>query len=210
MNIELLKEKINTSEIVFTDIFDTLIYRKNYPDYNKQLWCEAVKDYYKLKYNVKKIIDIREKTEIYLRKQNKKRGKEFEFNYNELVKILYKKLNINDSLSNFMKTAIEIEIDIEFNSQEVLDDALEIMRYCESNNKKIVCISDMYLTKEMLEKIMQKHNIKRYIYDIIVSSEILKNKSSGTLYDYVKEKYRKYDIKNCIMMGDNYWYDCRN
>jgi hypothetical protein len=35
MNIDLIKKQIDNIDVLFTDIFDTVIYRTNYPDYNK-------------------------------------------------------------------------------------------------------------------------------------------------------------------------------
>lgn len=210
MNLDVLKKQIDNADVLFTDVFDTLVYRKNYPDYNKKLWCEAIKNCYNLKINLKSLINLRQNIEVNLRKYNKSQGFEFEFRYDQLLEKIYKKLNINEDYSIFKKTATEIELNIEFNSQELLSDSLELLNYCKSQNKKVICISDMYLSKSMIEELFKRHGIMDLIYDVNVSSESLLNKSSGKIYKHVISKYKDIDFNKSIMIGDNYWYDARN
>lgn len=210
MDIELFKKLIQESEAIFTDIFDTIIYRKNFPDYNKQLWCEAIKQIFKLKISLSKIIKIRDNVEKSLREKNEKKGCSPEFNYNAFLEEIYYKLNIKVDKETFKKKATDIEIDIEFNSQFLFQDTLKLLEYAHKMHKKIYCISDMYLTKDMILELFRKHGIESLFTDIYVSSEYLKNKIDGSLYRYVKLQHPNLHFDKCLMMGDNHCYDFKN
>ena len=201
---------INDSQAIFFDIFDTIVYRKNCPDYNKSLWCESIKRIYNLKIKLDKLIKYRNELEVKLRKSNKKKGFAAEFNYNEFLKCFYKKFKISVTEDEFIKFATQVEIDIEFNSQFIFLDTLQVLKYAKKLNKKIFCISDMYLTKDMLNELFKRHNILGYIDEIYVSSELLLNKIEGTIYNYVRQQNPKLNFEKCIMFGDNYEYDYKN
>lgn len=210
MDLELYKKIAIESEAIFTDIFDTIIYRKNFPDYNKKLWCEAIKNYFNISKGLNSIIKIREDLEKSLREKNKKAGHSPEFNYKDFAEAIYYKLNIKDEKNIFIQKVKEIEIDIEFNSQLIFKDTLELLKFAQEKKKKIYCISDMYLTKDMILELFRRHGIADLFTDIYVSCEYLLNKIDGSLYDYVKKQHSELNFEKCLMMGDNYWYDCKN
>lgn len=210
MNLELLKKCIDNCDAIFMDIFDTIIYRKNYPDYNKKLWCDAIKRIYSLNMSLNKIIRMREKVELKLRSINQKNGYSYEFNYYQFLEEMFKNLKIDSEKESFIKMAKNVEIDIEFNSQFIFKDALDIFEYANQKNKKIYCISDMYLTQDMILELFDRHKISNYISGIYVSSELLLNKEDGTIYDYVKTQHSNYDFSKCLMLGDNYSKDFVN
>lgn len=210
MNIEIYKNMIDESEAVFTDIFDTIIYRKNFPDYNKKLWCESIKTIFKLKTSLTNLVKIRDNVEKHLREKNKKNGHSYEFNYDEFLEVIYKKFNIKENKEIFEKKAKSIELDIEFNSQFIFKDIIDLLKYANNIHKKVYCISDMYLTKDMILELFKRHGIQNLFADVYISSEYLLNKIDGSLYEYVKSQYPKLHFERCLMIGDNYWYDSKN
>jgi len=64
-------------------------------------------------------------------------------------------------------------------------------------NKQIILISDMYYTKDIIIKILNKCGYYNY-FDILVSSEVGCRKDNGTMWNYF---YDKYD--NSVHVGDN-------
>lgn len=86
------------------------------------------------------------------------------------------------------------------------------MRYCLANpymkkvfdilieqGKTVIIVSDMYLTKEPMERLLKKAGYEGY-EKLYISCEYHTNKRSGGLYEYVK---RDYEGKSIIHVGDN-------
>lgn len=94
------------------------------------------------------------------------------------------------------KTEIEVS-NINLNMKPVLE-------YCVKHNKKIILISDMYLEKDTIAKILAKNNIceGREYLKLFVSSEIGCTKRSGKLYDTAL-KYLNISAKNLLHIGDS-------
>lgn len=90
-----------------------------------------------------------------------------------------------------------------------MDYELELIRsrssgylaYCEALalNKKIILISDMYLTKDFIETLLSKNGIN--VYDkLYLSSEYKEKKHSGKLFDFVLNDNQD---KSILHVGDN-------
>lgn len=209
MNMDELKQQIDESEVICFDIFDTLVSRSCYPDYTKKAWSIYVKDVFNLKNSIHEILEKRKNLEYLICEQNNEKYGEKEFQYNELLKEMHKYFNIKTSFKNFSLKCIEIETDIEKNVQYIKPNVANVLKYCKKKHKKVICISDMYLSKEMLWDIFKYHNIDHYISDIYVSSEVYKTKRTGTLYNYVLTKLKVAPNK-MLMIGDNYLSDYEN
>ena len=194
---------------VFFDIFDTIVKRNVQPEYTKKIWANHTKKRFNLTQSMIELYNIRSDLERKLGEKNANHGYDWEFSYDELLNKLYQKLNIKLSLEEFKKNAIEIEIEIEKSVQQVDDTMLKEIKKLKKEGKKIYCVSDMYLSKNMLEEIFKSLKILKYFDDIFVSCEYLKNKKSGKLYELVLKKI-KADAKECIMIGDNYISDYEN
>ena len=67
-------------------------------------------------------------------------------------------------------------------------------------NKKVIIASDMYLSKQIIEKILKKNGIK--YYKLYVSNEINKKKSTGEMYDYIL-KDLNIPSNKLLHIGDN-------
>lgn len=209
MNINEVKSLIDNSDVICFDIFDTLVSRSCYPDYTKKAWSIYVKDVFGLENSVHDILSKRKELEYVLCEKNNTKHGEKEFQYNELLKEMYKYLQIKISFKQFSSKCIELETDIEKKVQHVKPDVVEILKYCKKKNKNIICISDMYLSKDMLYDIFKYHNIDKYFNEIYVSNEIFKTKRNGTIYSYVADKL-KVSTDKMLMIGDNYHSDYEN
>lgn len=207
MNGHEIKKLIDKSDIICFDIFDTLVSRSCYPDYTKKAWAIFAKDIFNIDSPVSDIIAKRKKTEHLLCEKNNAKYGEKEFQYSELLQEMYKNLQIKMDFKQFSLKCIELETDIEKKVEYVKPDIIELLNYCKKSNKKIICISDMYLSKEMLYDIFKYHNIDKYFSQIYVSNEIYKTKRNGTIYSYVA-KDLKTSTSKMLMIGDNYCSDC--
>ena len=201
-------EKINNKDIKFvlTDIFDTVVSRKIQPEYVKKIWANQIVKMFKLKLTAIDIYTLRNKIEADLGQKNLKNGHDCEITYDSIIKELYRLININASYKIFFEKCAELEINIESKVLIVDNEMIKELRELKKNGKKIYCVSDMYLSKEMIEKIFKNLKILDLFSDIFVSADYLKNKKSGNLYDAVLKKI-KASSKQCAMIGDNYISD---
>ncbi len=208
--IEQIKKLIDKKDLICFDIFDTIVSRKCYPDYTKKLFVKYLKDMYKLKISSESLYDLRCSYEKSLCDKSKIDYGDEEFQYKDLVKNLYDYLIeqklIAITFDEFLDSCINLEVGIEKSVQFVQADTLELLEYCKAKNKKVICISDMYLSKEMLKEIFSYHSILKYFDDIYVSCEYYKSKRTGSLYKYVLDDL-KVDSNNVLMIGDNLYAD---
>lgn len=206
MDVEQIKKIIDTVDVVCFDIFDTIVSRKCYPDYTKNLFAKFVNNAFKLKISDNELLRIRLDSEVELYKMNDQIHSDSEFKYESLIEKIYLNLKnknlITTSYEHFYNICVNIETNVEKKVQYLQLKTIELFKYCRDKNKKIICISDMYLSKEMLIDIFKYHKIEKYIDDIFVSSEFIKSKRTGNLYNVVLEKY-KLNADKFLMIGDN-------
>jgi len=180
--------------IISFDIFDTLVTRKVYePDDNFILLDSQITNRFNLKEGL--FFKLRKNAEKSVRKAKNYQGDcSIHEIYEEIFKELSKTTNI--SYENVLEMK-QMEIDNDIKSIIPRKDMLEIYNKLLENNKKIILISDMYYTKEIIEKILNKCGYYDYS-DLLVSSEIGLRKDNGTMWEYFYKKYN-----NTIHVGDN-------
>ena len=183
---------LNSYNIITFDLFDTLITRKIYnPDDVFDIIDKKICDKYKFKYGSFK--KIRKNAEFKIRCDNNYIG---DVDIHEIYKEIKNQLKINEETMNNIKN---IEIDTDINLMIPRREMLDIFNRLKANNKQIIIISDMYYTKDIIERILHKCGYYGY-YDILVSSDIGCRKDNGTMWDYF---YKKYPNINSIHVGDN-------
>lgn len=185
---KILKE-INKYEYVSFDIFDTLIKRNVFNEKNIFKIIEH-------KYNAfqnKKINDFYE-TRILAEKKAKSHSCKEEITLDDI----YSFLPYSKEIKLILKQ-IEQDTEIEYCTKNL--PFYKIYNYCLSKKKKIIITSDMYLPKEVIEKILEKNDYKKY-YKLYISSEHNATKSKGTLFKLILEN-NKISKKKIIHIGDN-------
>ena len=198
---KITKEKKYTH--IFFDIFDTILSRKVQPEYTKKIWCNYIVKTFELNINMEDLYKKRNHIEYSLGEKNHELGNDYEFTYEDMIKKLYKDIKLKEiDYKTFYRICVDTEISIESNVLYLNEDILELIKELKKLNKKIICVSDMYLSKEMIDKIFDNLEISKYIDKVYVSCEYLKNKKSGDLYDLVINDL-KINYEKCIMIGDN-------
>lgn len=104
-----------------------------------------------------------------------------------------------------IKKLIVLEEQIESEYLTINVDMLPFFDYCIKNKKKVLLISDMYLSKDFICTILEREGVTGYT-SIFVSSEYNKTKSSEKLYEcvYRTERINK---KSWLHIGDSYYSD---
>lgn len=193
--IEKMWEKINSFDYVSFDIFDTLLFRT-------VLSPEDVFDFVQYVYNEKhndKIHNFRKtriRYEIKLREEKQDR----EITLEEIYQNLPYESRIKNELC-------ELERTIEINSCIPNKPMIELFKRCCEYKKNIILISDMYLNRETIEKMLANIGVKDN-YILFLSSEEGTTKKSGKLFPRVLDLL-KINSSEIIHIGDNEYTDIK-
>ncbi len=191
--------KIIEAEAVSFDLFDTLVERPFLEPHDLFLLAEF-KARKELSHQHLKYFILRRKAEEEARK-----ARNWKETTLEQIYFQFKKLS---GLNNEeIKKLKEIEIEME---EKVLFQKYSIMKYfelCKKLGKKLSIITDIYHSKEVIERFLNAVNIKGY-NNLYVSGELDLRKHDGTIYPlYLKDLEAKYGItnkgKNILHVGDN-------
>ncbi|WP_100154008.1 HAD-IA family hydrolase [Snodgrassella alvi] len=176
-------------KIIAFDIFDTLLVRPLLnPEHTKKIVTMSLDD--ESKHAFKKYRSIAE-----VQARNKK-GKDVSINE------IYKQFGILSSLSeDKIKKIQKIEEKTEFSSVIARNDVVEMMEFAKYLGKKVILISDMFLSRPIIEKMLFQNDINKWD-ELYLSSEIGLRKDNGKLYEYMLDKENANGTE-VIMVGDN-------
>lgn len=187
----LFLKKLLKYDIISFDIFDTLITRTIYdPDNIFQLMQEKIKD-------------IKLKDTIFNMRKNAEKS---------AMEKLHKDVNIDEiyfelgNLYGYDEKTINaikgLEVELEYKLITPRKDMVEVLEKLVKENKKVILISDMYLNKNIIEKLLSKcgYNREKHYHKIYVSNEKNKRKDTGTMWEYIKKIYNGMKF---IHVGDN-------
>lgn len=200
--LEEIKQKIADKKIKYVsfDIFDTLILRNLWEPYdlfkflnikfNKIIQSQTFIDFAAIRSYCESQAMLKLKREVTL-----------DDIYNEIMNSYCYPKDIINTIKNY-----EIELELEFTLKRKT--GYELFQFAKHLNKKIICISDMYLSKDVIQKILINSGYDEDV-EIYVSSEIGCSKNSGELFKYVlkKLKIKGFEI---VHIGDNYNTDYTN
>ena len=195
---------------IFCDIFDTVVYRTVQPEFTKKLWANKIVKRLGLNLNMINLYKERNRIETELGEKAHNDGNDWEFRHKDLSIEIYKYLtnrtSIDISEKNFVELSKEVEVEVESAVQIPNKDIIDTIKKARKKGKKIYCVSDMYLSNEMVGEIFKNIGIRDLFDGIYMSCEYLKNKKSGQLYKIVLNEL-KIKPEECIMIGDNKFGD---
>lgn len=179
-------ENLEKYDVISFDIFDTLIFRP----------FSTPIDLFRIvgeRLGVLEFANIRARAELDSRVNcNEKKG-----HMEVTLKDIYDNLEKDLGLSSELGQKVEIETERELCYANPF--MLEVWNRLIQKKKRIVVVSDMYLSAEILSVILTKNGFKGY-EKLYVSSEFGKNKASGSLFKLVKKEWSSSSI---IHIGDN-------
>lgn len=174
-----IRNKIDKADVVSFDIFDTLVCR---PFASPQ----DVFRYIEIKYDIPDFYNKRISAETKCRKE--RYGQE-DVSLDQIYEYL-------DQYKEMKDVEIEVELNISFRNNGVLSNLYD---YAISCGKKVILISDMYLSRTTVESILHKCGIYGY-EKLYLSSDEFKTKQHGSLFKQVLKEYG--DVKY-LHIGDN-------
>lgn len=190
-DIEQYIEQLKHCDIISFDIFDTLIFRP----------FSAPTDLFYFLGEKLELMDmkhIRMEAEAEAREINFRKKHNYEITLEDIWRRMEEKTGIPAQKGR--EEEMKLELSFCFANpfmKQVYDSLLKL-------NKKIIAVSDMYLKKDFLRKILDSNGYME-ISEIYVSCEHGKSKQDGELYSCVlnKENTGKAAAQNIIHVGDN-------
>lgn len=193
MNVDELAKKLCEYDVISFDVFDTLILR---PFSSPRVLFSIMEE----RLGIYKFAKIRVDSEDEVRKINQEKYGHDNTTLYEIYDLISKKTNLD------AENTANLEYELELNYCCENPYLKKVFSICIENNKKIVVCTDMYLSKEQINRILEKNGY--YSFDeIFVSSELNKSKKKGDIFDQLKYKYKGEKI---IHVGDNYISDIEN
>jgi FMN phosphatase YigB (HAD superfamily) len=98
---------------------------------------------------------------------------------------------------------VDYEVGLEEKAAEPMPRAVAALAHLKSMGKRVICISDSYLSSSQMKRILETHGLMGYIDQVYVSSDIGKRKSTGKLFQHVLEA----EGTKFVHIGDNYTSD---
>lgn len=196
--IEAIRE--SRTEYVSFDVFDTLIKRPFYAPHDlfEIMNYELIK---KFPEEVKFVFsELRKRAEAEIRNKLKERNPFYQdITLDEIYDYMYEEYLIPNRILRFAK---ELEIYLEYRFCSSRRSAKELYDLAKYLDKKIIIVSDMYLPKEIIEKILHKNGYTDY-ERLYISSEIRLTKHNGDLFRYILQDLG-IKAESIVHIGDNW------
>ena len=181
-----LQNAVNNAKIVSFDFYDTLFSRS----------VLAVRDVFfliaedaKSKFKVYDFLALRDKA-----RNNMPPDYTLDELYYEIFKI--SKISNKPNIDAIKK----LELDIEERLLSPRITMLKLLQDLTAAGKEIYIITDMYFPKEFFLRVLKKYDINLQDDKILISGELRKNKSDGSMWQYYKERIGNV---NAVHIGDN-------
>jgi len=198
-------ESESSCKVVFTDFFDTLVHRTVHPHYAIKLWGKFLIRELGLLLTADELFAIRIDALSYLSKKNK--VKTLEVTYEELLKEVYRRLVNSESLPEitfeyfatiFKQADFVSETSVQFKNDAIVT-ALKTLK---NKGYRIFLITDFFLPKEIILKILEHHDMSSIFDDVFVSCDLGMSKARGSIYPEVIARTGALP-EETIMIGDS-------
>lgn len=184
-----LAEYLLKADVISFDIFDTLIFRPVCAPTDLFFFIGERLGFMDFE-RIRREMEFRARQKAY-----KKRG-----NYEVTLEEIYEETEKWTGISKEVGIQTEIQAELEFCfSNPYMFEVYRLLQE-KGKDKKIICVSDMYLPAEVLKKMLKKCGYEAFD-NVFISCEYDKSKADGKLYREVMKVYgadRKY-----IHVGDN-------
>lgn len=200
-------KNIQLPKLYSFDIFDTIIQRKTLrPDgiffyiKDKLLRTENNLPFYVIQNYPRVRIQAENYVRDYYKKSEFIRDEErIEIRFMDIINRIKNIHELNDDQA---KLLYDLEIEAEIENVEAKEDKLEILYNLLNSYQEVILISDMYLPKEVIKKMLFKVDPKLAELKLYLSSDIGDQKSTSLLYLDIFEDLN-YDYSEWIHYGDN-------
>lgn len=172
--VHFLAKELQSYDVISFDVFDTLILRPFAGPGDLFMMLDE-------RFDMLGFASIRQRAEMTVRDLAEKTKGNREVTIDEIYAEIERRTGIEKEAGK--QTEVKLECDLCF-ANPYMHRLFELLKYA---GKKIILISDMYFTSDIIEKMLSKCGYFGY-EELFVSCEHNSNKYSGTLYGNVKNK----------------------
>lgn len=200
-NLIIEKKLLDNFSVISFDVFDTLIKRnllnpKDLFFYEERIlinqYGDKFKDFGNRRIEAEKA--VREKSESY------------ECKLTDIYNEIFSKEKYNEKSDITPSKCAALEIELERKVCQKNPDVYKVYEYCKKAGKRIIFVSDMYLSASDIRQLLLKSGYEADLRDIYVSNEYDANKRSGELFQKLLRK-KGLDPKTILHIGDSYHAD---
>lgn len=184
-------KELSKYDIISFDVFDTLIFRPFSQPSDLFFFTGSKLKYFDFK-------QIRIEMEESARRNAEKEKQTREVSFEDIWKIIEEKTGIDCAIG--MHAEWEDELRFCFANSYML----QVIRELQIQGKQIILISDMYLKREYIQKLLKNCGYKD-LETCFVSCDYGHSKSEGTLYEIVKKDFKA--TETFAHVGDNMYAD---
>ena len=206
-NLKEIIPLVEEFEYVSFDIFDTLIFRRTAPDWQAVAqtseYIAMLLSSLGICVHVSDIDYWRQNYASFSGNKNVSLGGSQEYKIRETVGSILRHYGIAEQdIENLCEQVVQNELEREKSGIFLNKDALDVLRDLHTQRKRIIAISDMYLSYQDIYSILEFVGIENFFEKIYVSSEFGKTKADGKLYQFVANDLGVEPSK-ILHIGDN-------
>lgn len=208
-DLSLFSENAQHYPVVSFDFFDTLIIREVEPERVlakvAEISCDILSKALQTNISEKYYTELRISVERELRQKSyKMEQKDHETTHRLIVNGILDYLGIEDDV--LLMQLLTAEAALEFDTIRLNSGAKELLSMLKNLGKKIIVVSDMYLTANDLKCMAEILGIDEFISQYYVSGDIGYAKYTGMLFKHVLQA-ESISADEIIHIGDNYHSD---
>jgi len=195
-------ERHNHYDVYSFDVFDTLLRRRiDPPGLIKALAAEYLSTrlaQHEIHISPVVILAQRNRCEQLLLQQALSKGRDADYCLDDVMAGTLEAIKADSTVDS--REIVKHEIGLEKKAAQAMPGAVEVLSYLKAIGKRVICISDSYLSVSQMSSILEYHGFLQYMGKLYVSSDVGKRKSTGRLFQYVIDK----EDKKIVHIGDNY------
>ncbi|TDQ31160.1 HAD hydrolase-like protein [Zeaxanthinibacter enoshimensis] len=207
MKTKLLKklENCQSKEVIFTDLFDTIVHRTDHPNYVLKLWSKIIISELGLDLSIEELFSIRLQSVQYLTDSSD--YNKVEIPYIDILEEIFSRLNntglkVPCDLPEFIRYSELADFRAESSLIYLNDKTLIFLKEQNKQGKKIILVTDTYLSDAIIYRLLEHLGIADLFYRIYVSSTERKSKVKGSIYPYILADLGL-SSQEVMMIGDN-------
>lgn len=202
---------------VSLDLFDTLVRRVIDPPDRGQTACLFYLSNALVRLgvhaSVRDLLTLRSEAEAHARQQAQEAHGEAECTLSEILVVLFGlvslRFGVDQSALPDIDCLIEIELRHEARLLSAMPSSAPLLEGLNDRGIEVIVISDMYLEKAHLERLLGNLGLSKFIRDIFVSSSLRRSKGSGSVYKQLIQCGRIVP-GSTLHVGDHVVSDFRN
>ncbi len=191
--LDTAKHMVDANECVIFDIFDTLVTRTIfYPDNIFRILEERMDEKFDCRSN---FMQIRKETENGLRLAEH----DGDVSYEDIYDAMHLYSDYTPEMISYIR---ELDFACELQILKAKPEVVELLKHAYDKGIKVLFVSDMYLTKAQVMRILSKNDIPFEEENLLVSSDNGYRKDKTTVWKYLVEN-KMIEPKKTLMIGDS-------